>query len=703
METEAKLKPQSESRSRFQRRPCLGWHCSWPKAVSYGVVVGLLCLNLGLLSQALAQALPQSLTLQGRLLDPSDSPVESASVDFYVRIFSPSLCLLYEETHNLNMSNSDGVFSLGLGAGGRNSGRGNFEDLSSLAAILDNSSALNGISFCEGGETSYTPTPGAGRRVQISFDDNQGSGLQTFSQDLNVRSVPYALHSQSLQGRTPENFVEIPDSLPDAQTHFNSLFGTDPIFGYSALQDLLSGAPYAKSDGSGFVPDSPLNLNNQVIENLAQPRAGEDGLKDAVNREYADEHLAGSTIDLSDLEAGKVISWDGSQWVTTTVSGTDDTKLPLAGGTMAGDIDMNNRAIANASTVTATTVSAATVAATATTTDSLTVTGEAIVGQSGMICSAASQGAIRYNTGSAAMEFCNGSTWVLMGSIPCDDLTPDAFAFPPTLNTALSDLVESDIVQITGFNCGITVTVSGPGSPALRICSNSDCSTIVQDWTTNSTVLNEDQYLQLRQTTSHQGGDTRYATALVGSVATAWAATPEGDCTVDSPAIGTVCADGTVYAGLSGTGLPMYTTRCDLGQTWDGVTCTGSATTTSWNNGSTDWFTVPGMSTSDGKSNTNTLVAQEDVGAPYNAATACHNSDAHGKNDWYLPARSELAHLYNHRVQVGGFSSSSYWTSTQEQLANHESRAHLRRFSDGASDSVGKNNTFRLRCVRTAD
>ena len=60
---------------------------------------------------AMAQTLPQSLTLQGRLLNPSDVPVESASVDFQIRVFSPTNCLLYEESHHLNMSNSDGVLA----------------------------------------------------------------------------------------------------------------------------------------------------------------------------------------------------------------------------------------------------------------------------------------------------------------------------------------------------------------------------------------------------------------------------------------------------------------------------------------------------------------------------------------------------------------------------------------------------------------
>lgn len=51
-------------------------------------------------------------------------------------------------------------------------------------------------------------------------------------------------------------------------------------------------------------------------------------------------------------------------------------------------------------------------------------------------------------------------------------------------------------------------------------------------------------------------------------------------------AVGTVCADGTIY--LTVAGMPMYTTPCDEGQTGTKGNCTGTRGTYSWNDGSSN-------------------------------------------------------------------------------------------------------------------
>src|SRR5690606_23001656 len=44
---------------------------------------------------------------------------------------------------------------------------------------------------------------------------------------------------------------------------------------------------------------------------------------------------------------GKVLTWDGTKWVAQAASATDNTKLPLTGGTMEGAIDMDSYNLAN--------------------------------------------------------------------------------------------------------------------------------------------------------------------------------------------------------------------------------------------------------------------------------------------------------------------------------------------------------------------
>ena len=54
-------------------------------------------------------------------------------------------------------------------------------------------------------------------------------------------------------------------------------------------------------------------------------------------------------------------------------------------------------------------------------------------------------------------------------------------------------------------------------------------------------------------------------------------------CAAPSPAIGSICSDGSQYAGLTPDGnVKMYIMRCNLGQSWNGSACTGTETTVAW-------------------------------------------------------------------------------------------------------------------------
>ncbi len=100
------------------------------------------------------------------------------------------------------MSDSGGLFSLGIGTGNR-TGSG-FEDTSTLIQVFGNSgSALTGLT-CTSGST-YTSATGQKRKIKISFDD--GTGAQTFSQALDVYAMPYALYADTLQGKVPSDFI----------------------------------------------------------------------------------------------------------------------------------------------------------------------------------------------------------------------------------------------------------------------------------------------------------------------------------------------------------------------------------------------------------------------------------------------------------------------------------------------------------------
>ncbi|MGA1269926.1 MAG: hypothetical protein ACO3WM_12865, partial [Gemmobacter sp.] len=158
---------------------------------------------------------------------------------------------------------------------------------------------------------------------------------------------------------------------------------------------------------------------------------------------------------------------------------------------------------------------------------------------------------------------------------------------------------------------------------------------------------------------------------------------------------------------------PMFVTRCDLGQSWDGAACTGTRTQSYWNDGSKNWLDTPlhncttnvpnalaGCIT--GKSNSaflNTADSSSAAGTqPHLAAQACESLDAHGKHDWYLPAHNELFVLRTNRIEIGNFllSGQWYWSSSEPDVSG----GRVIRFSDGTQLNLSIDLYLFVRCAR---
>ena len=179
----------------------------------------------------------------------------------------------------------------------------------------------------------------------------------------------------------------------------------------------------------------------------------------------------------------------------------------------------------------------------------------------------------------------------------------------------------------------------------------------------------------------------------------------------DCPNIGDVCDDGSVYAGLSPDGnVRMYTTRCDLGQSWSGAACTGTRSTPSYNNGNGGFHNSNpnAQDINDGDGNTLDLTVTDpdaDINTagvqPHQAAVACDGATNHGKSDWYLPAVDELSVLYTNRFTIGNFLTAGdhYWSSTA--TSSNIQHAYAIGFNDGIQDNWwGKDSSHEVRCVR---
>jgi hypothetical protein len=86
-----------------------------------------------------------------------------------------------------------------------------------------------------------------------------------------------------------------------------------------------------------------------------------------------------------------------------------------------------------------------------------------------------------------------------------------------------------------------------------------------------------------------------------------------------------------------------------------------------------------------------------DIIAGCNETTAVSVASAYGPG-WHLPSKNELNLLYAQKVAgvVGGFASSSYWSSSQTNSSN----AWYQNFYYGNQHYYDKNTTLRVRAVR---
>ncbi|MDC0980162.1 tail fiber domain-containing protein [Bdellovibrionales bacterium] len=201
-------------------------------------------------SSAYAGSSPESLVYTGRIIKPNSTALEEPSVTFKLQVLSPGAeeCLLFEENHVVDMSNSGGDFSLKIGTGVRSG-----DDVGlTMSQVFENLTVQTGLTCLSG--TSYTPSSTDERKLRVSFDD--GIEVVTITPDHSIGSVPFALTASSLQGRSASDLVNVSgnitqvkvDELAAKHTELIDLAnGTSNLYlnvGSGSNQNLGSGGAY---------------------------------------------------------------------------------------------------------------------------------------------------------------------------------------------------------------------------------------------------------------------------------------------------------------------------------------------------------------------------------------------------------------------------------------------------------------------------
>ena len=100
-----------------------------------------------------------------------------------------------------------------------------------------------------------------------------------------------------------------------------------------------------------------------------------------------------------------------------------------------------------------------------------------------------------------------------------------------------------------------------------------------------------------------------------------------------------------------------------------------------------------------GQANTTAIVgALGDNGGTAYAAKLADELDHAGYSDWFLPSKDELDLIYQnlHDQGLGGFDTSTYWSSSEERYRD----AWRQDFGSGSSTSGEKDESQRVRAVR---
>lgn len=184
----------------------------------------------------------KGLSFQAVIKDPGGNAPTVSGLSVNSKILSANGCILWEEQFS-NVHIGAGHLNLAIGQG---TATGHQPAGQTLAKVFSNGSPQTGLTCLDSngnvdpGTTSYSPQPQDARRLRLEMT----LGGNPLSVDFNLRSMPFAVNAENLNGKSETDFLQQNASQDVTQSNVESWFAS------AVWQNLLSGtynAPTATS------------------------------------------------------------------------------------------------------------------------------------------------------------------------------------------------------------------------------------------------------------------------------------------------------------------------------------------------------------------------------------------------------------------------------------------------------------------------
>lgn len=343
-------------------------------------------------------------------------------------------------------------------------------------------------------------------------------------------SLPFGTFISSI---TASNCSRTPASMSSGSTATISFSGTgsysvfflgstggkSPTFYSATLNGTVSSASVTAPTASSVTFDNPASADTTATVNLSATGSG-GTLQYAceVGDTTPDNWQSGSTFTIS---RGSGTVYARARRSSTTNSNTVNATRP---GFLTGDtaVSATSSTIAVGATSASTTLSNATAGETYAvrvnngSTNLATRTGNGAISFTSSLPSSGNTSTYEIFVRRPTSTGGDGSTYTATNDtftvqMTAQDTTPNAFTLQNITNAGLSTVYQSVATQVTGITGTVNVSVSGAGSPQVRIGGGGGT------WTSGPTTITNNFYINARLTSSASNSTAHTATVTVGT------------------------------------------------------------------------------------------------------------------------------------------------------------------------------------------